>query len=142
MIQQLILILIMAIAYNDAPDNSKIIDEREHKVIIQVSTANHDEQKVVVNQVRNTLNALPNAKVKVVLHSQGLPLVVAGQSRVMEQVKELLERGVIFAACENTMKKKGLEKSDLLPGVTTVPSAMAELVLRQEEGWTYIKAGI
>ena len=88
------------------------------------------------------MNSLPKATVKVVFHSQGLPLVVAKESHVALEVASLLKRGVIFAACENTMERKGISKEDLLPGITTVPSAIAEFVLKQEEGWTYVKAGL
>ena len=121
---------------------SKVMDEQEHKVILQVSRADSAEQLVVVSQVRNILKSLPNATVEVVCHSQGLPMLVASQSKVAAHVKALVEQGVIFAACENTMERKKISKEELLPGVVTVPSAMAELILKQEAGWTYVKAGL
>ena len=121
---------------------SKLMDEQEHKVILQVTKADSAEQLVVVSQVKNILKSLPKAKIEVVCHSQGLPLLVASQTKVAKHIKELIEQGVIFAACENTMERKKIRKEDLLPGVTTVPSAMAELILKQEAGWTYVKAGL
>ena len=48
----------------------------------------------------------------------------------------------MFAACENTMRKKKVTKEPLLPFVTTVDSGVAEVVRKQEEGWAYIKGGI
>lgn len=121
---------------------SKVMDEQEHKVILQVSKADSAEQLVVVSQVKNILKSLPGAKIEVVCHSQGLPLLVASQSKAATHVQALIEQGVIFAACENTMERKKIRKEDLLPGVITVPSAMAELILKQEAGWTYVKAGL
>jgi len=122
--------------------HSRIMDEREHKVIMQVSSLGAGEQQVIVSQINNLLNSLPKATVKVVFHSQGLPLVVAKESKVALEVASLLKRGVIFDACENTMERKGITKEDLLPRITTVPSAIAEFVLKQEEGWIYVKAGL
>lgn len=122
--------------------HSRIMDEREHKVIMQVSNLENGEQLVIVSQINNLLNSLPKATVEVVFHSKGLPLVVAKESNVALEVASLLKRGVIFAACENTMQKKGISKEDLLPGITTVPSAIAEFILKQEEGWIYVKAGL
>ena len=122
--------------------SSKVMDREEHKVILQVSKADSTEQMVVISQVRNILKSLPGAKIKVVAHSQGLPLLVASQSKVAIHVKELVNQGVVFAACENSMERKNILKEDFLPDVNTVPSAMGELILKQEEGWTYIKAGL
>lgn len=88
--------------------HSSIMDEREHKVIMQVSNLAAGEQLVIVSQISNLLNSLPKATVEVVLHSKGLPLVVAKESKVASEVASLLKRGVIFAACENTMERKGI----------------------------------
>lgn len=122
--------------------SSKIMDEQKHKVIVQVTQADAAQQLVVVSQVRNILKSLPNAQIEVVCHSQGLSLLVSSRSKVARHVRELLGQGVIFAACENTMERKNISKDDLLPGVITVPSALAELILKQEKGWVYVKAGL
>lgn len=145
MIQQFSIVLYITtmVAGNQDPfSSSRVMDKREHKVIMQVSKVEAGEQRTIVSQINNLLNSLPKAIVEVVFHSQGLPFVVAKETKVAAEVEALLGRGVIFAACENTMAKKGISKEDLLPGVTTVPSAMAELILKQEVGWIYVKAGL
>jgi hypothetical protein len=38
------------------------------------------------------------------------------------------------------MKRHQLDKSQLLPGIGTVPDGIYEIVARQSEGWGYIKA--
>jgi len=43
--------------------------------------------------------------------------------------------------CENTLKQRKIDKSEILPEASFVPVGIAELVLKQEEGWAYIKAG-
>jgi len=144
MVQQFLIVL-FAMTITTATQNrlidSKIMDDREHKVIMQVSNIEAGEQLVIISQINNLLRSLPKARIEVVFHSQGLPLVVERESRVASDVGALIKLGVTFAACENTMEKKGISNEDLLPGVMTVPSAMAELVLKQEEGWIYVKAG-
>lgn len=145
MVQQFVMILFtLAVASGNQNrlGHSRIMDEREHKVIMQVSNLEAGEQRVIVSQINNLLNSLPKATAKVVFHSQGLPLVVEKESKVASEVASLLKRGVIFAACENTMERNGISKEDLLPGITTVPSAIAEFILKQEEGWIYVKAGL
>ena len=39
------------------------------------------------------------------------------------------------------MKKKNVSKADLLPATTTVDSGVAEVVRKQEAGWSYVKSG-
>lgn len=42
---------------------------------------------------------------------------------------------------KNTMKRKNIQKSQLLPNVGTVPAGLAELVRKQSQGWSYLKIG-
>ena len=117
-------------------------DEKKHKVVMQVSKVDPAAQLKVIGQINNILEALPNTKIEVVCHSEGLLMLVTAQSRVADHIKTLHEKGVVFAACKNTMKRNNLTKEDLLPESITVPSGLAEIILKQEAGWTYLKAGI
>ena len=56
-------------------------------------------------------------------------------------MRKLADGGVAFVACENTMRKKKITKEQLLPFVTTVDSGVAEVVRKQEQGWSYIRSG-
>ncbi len=136
-----ILLLGMTTAANGYPSDSHH-EEKKHKVVIQVSNVDPAAQLKVIGQINNILNALPHTRIQVVCHSEGLPMLVTAQSKVAPHVKALYEQGVVFAACENTMKRNKLTKEDLLPESITVPSGLAEIILKQEAGWTYIKAGI
>jgi hypothetical protein len=40
------------------------------------------------------------------------------------------------------MRNNNIEASQLLPGVEIVPDAIHELVMKQEDGWGYIKASV
>jgi intracellular sulfur oxidation DsrE/DsrF family protein len=137
----LVLILGMTTVANSYSSNPHQ-DEKKHKVVIQVSKVDPAAQLKIIGQINNILNALPDTQIQVVCHSEGLPMLVTVQSKVAAHVKSLHERGVVFAACENTMKRNKLTKDDLLPESITVPSGLAEIILKQEAGWTYIKAGI
>jgi intracellular sulfur oxidation DsrE/DsrF family protein len=59
-----------------------------------------------------------------------------------DRMKKLADAGVLCAACENSLRKKNVPKAALLPLVTTVDSGVAEVVRKQEAGWSYIKSGI
>ena len=49
--------------------------------------------------------------------------------------------GVDFRACESAMAERKIPKEAIIPEVGFVKMAVKELILRQEEGWSYIKAG-
>ena len=53
----------------------------------------------------------------------------------------IAESGVVLAACENAMRRNDLNKEDLFPFATTVPPGVAEVVLKDEAGWSCIKGG-
>ena len=80
---------------------------------------------------------------QVVAHGKGLGMLVAATNPdLRERMQKLHDGGVVFAACENTMRKKKVTKEQLLPFVTTVDSGVAEVVRKQEAGWAYVKSGL
>ena len=46
----------------------------------------------------------------------------------------------VLMDCEVAMEKQKLEKGQLLTGVETVPDGIYEILLKQGEGYGYIKA--
>lgn len=121
--------------------SAQVVDQEKHRVIFQVTKGENSDQQQVIGQLNNILRALPNAEIEVICHGTALPLVLHAESQVAAGVTDLLGRGVVFAACENTMRRAKASKEDLISGVITVPSALAEIILKQEQGWAYIKAG-
>jgi len=120
---------------------AQVVDQEPHRVVYQVTKGETADQEQVIGQLNNILRALPNAQIEVVCHGMSLPLVLREKSQVTDGITDLLSRGVAFVACENTMRRAKATKEDLISGVTTVPSGLAEIILRQEQGWAYIKAG-
>ena len=116
-----------------------VIDLKKHKIVMQFSNSDSVSQASVVGQVKNIRTAWPNAQIEVVCHGPGLDLLVASKSKAASQVAEWSGKGVVFAACGNTMKRRNLKKEDLLQSGVVVPSAMIELTLKQEKGWAYVK---
>ncbi len=122
-----------------AQQPNEVIDLKKHKIVMQFSNSDSVSQASVVGQIKNIRTAWPNAQIEVVCHGPGLDLLVASKSKAANQVAEWSGKGVVFAACGNTMKRRNLKKEDLLQSGVVVPSAMIELTLRQEKGWAYVK---
>ena len=106
---------------------------------MQFSAGDSLEQVSIIGQVGNIRTAWPNAQIEVVCHGSGLDMLTTSKSKVARNVLDLSSKGVVFAACNNTMRKRNLKKEDMLPASMIVPSAMLELVSKQEEGWAYLK---
>ena len=93
----------------------------------------------MLGNIENILEAEPKAEIEVVSHGAGMSLIQKSKAKHAPQVKALVTRGVRFAGCENTMKKKNIDKADLLEGVTTVPSGVVQVIKRQHEGFGYFR---
>ncbi len=113
-----------------------------HKIVFQFTNAADTlQQKVFANQLKNMTTHWPNAKYEVVIHSMGLPFVMSAKSKQIDAIKALRAKGVRFLVCENTMKSQKVTKDQLIPEVEYVPVGIAEIVEKQEQGWSYIKGG-
>ncbi|HRI78641.1 MAG TPA: DsrE family protein [Cyclobacteriaceae bacterium] len=124
-----------------AQQPSAVIDTKSHKIVMQFSNGDSLQQLGVMTQLGNIREAWPNAKIEVVCHSSGLDILTSAKSKVSKQIANLSEQGVVFAACHNTMKRRNVNKEDLVPSSVVVPSAMLEIVGKQEAHWSYLKAG-
>ncbi len=123
---------------NAQPEASK-----KHRIVFEVTMEGTEQWTGVLNNVENLRTSLgAETEIEVVAHSKGLGLLVAKDNSLADRIKKLTEEGVVFAACENTMKKKNVSKDQLLPSATTTDSGVAEVVRKQEAGWSYIKSGI
>ena len=112
-----------------------------HRVVFQVTSGGEEHWEGVLGNVENLRKALgpDQTEVEVVAHGKGLGFVLATNTGLRERMRELSEAGVVFAACENTMRKKGVTTDELLSLASTVDSGVAEVVRRQEQGWSYVK---
>lgn len=116
--------------------------QKQHKIVFQFTNANDTlQQKAFTRQLQNITTHWSNAKIEVVAYNHGIDYLMTAKSKHAEAIKELKAKGVRFVVCENTMKQRNVTKEQLLPEAETVPAGIAELVEKQEEGWSYIKGG-
>jgi len=113
-----------------------------HQVVMQLNTADTAVWSSMLGNIRNFQKVWPgNVKIEVVVHGKALNFLVASKSHLVADVDAMTKLGVVFNACENTMNKYGIKKEMLIPSASSVPSGVAELVVKQEEGWSYLKTG-
>lgn len=115
---------------------------QQHKVLFEFTSAGKEQNAAVLNNIENARKALgKDTQVTVVAHGPGIALLQKADNDSVERMRKLAKEGVVFAACENTLKRKNISKADLVDFATTVDSGVAEVVRRQEAGWSYVKSG-
>ncbi len=117
----------------------KTEETKQHKIVYDLSVADTAMHAGLIRQLNNIKRGWPDAQIEVVVHGKAINLLVAGKSTQASAIKALQAKGVVFVACENTMKRAKVEKSQLLPNTPTVVMGIGEIVTKQEEGWSYIK---
>ena len=116
--------------------------QNNQKIVFDFVKADTADFRVMVLQIKNVLKENPNTVMEVVCYGPGLMMLVSDKTNVSKEMEELQKSpNVVFAACANTMRRLKVEKSQLVPFAKIVPVAMLELSTRQQEGWSYIKAG-
>ena len=112
-----------------------------HRIVWEINAKDTSVHSALFRQINNVLAESPTTQIEVVFHGNAILAVTSGSSLHLDKLKRDMQRGVAFAVCNNSMRRLKVEPSRIVPGVTIVPVAILELVKRQEQGWSYIKAG-
>lgn len=112
----------------------------EYRAVFEL---NSGDDKDIRGTLRNMSNILRDPRLKgkiqleLVAHSGGI-VTFMKKNDYSSLLKKLVEQGVILSACENTMRERDIDKSEILPFVSFVPSGVGELVIRQQQGWAMV----
>jgi len=119
---------------------SLLAQEKPYNVVFDLTSKDTADQKTVIRWIRGITSANPAAKLEVVLYGQSLDMVTKGKSIIADAVEEFAAtKNISFVVCGASMKRHNLNVAQLLPGVTTVPDGIYEIITKQGEGWGYIK---
>ena len=113
----------------------------QHKIVFQLATDLEKEQSSLPRQLNNVLNYWPDADIEVVVHSAALDFMIKEKSIAKDEIAALMQRGVKFAVCRNTMERRKVTEAEIIDGALIVPVGIAEIVEKQEAGYSYIKGG-
>jgi intracellular sulfur oxidation DsrE/DsrF family protein len=113
----------------------------DYKVLFDLTSKDSLDHKAVIRWLTEVTNANPQARLEVVMYGQGYTMVLKDHSSVANDIARLAaNKNVAFRVCEVALKNNHVDKSQLLPGVETVPDGIYEIISKQKEGWGYIKA--
>jgi intracellular sulfur oxidation DsrE/DsrF family protein len=114
-----------------------------HRVVIEINAPDRNTWGAALKNIVNLQRSfgVSNFAIEAVVLGKGIDLVLRSDARICGRLRSVSHSGVIFAACQNTMRQRNLTDGDLLDFVITVDSGVAELVRKQESGWAYLEAG-
>ena len=116
--------------------------DQSYRVVFDLTSRDSLDQKAVMRWMREITASNPKAQMEVVMYAKGFELVMPEKSAVIADVQDAMKNpNVTFRACEIALKNNKTDKSQLLKEVQTVPDGIYELVLKQQQGWGYIKVG-
>ena len=111
-----------------------------YRVVFDLTSRDSLEQKAVLRWLREVGTSSPNAQMEVVMYAKGFELVMPDRSAYLADVKEAMKNpNVRFRVCAIALRNNNVDKSQLVPGVQTVPDGIRELVSKQQDNWGYIK---
>jgi intracellular sulfur oxidation DsrE/DsrF family protein len=112
----------------------------DYRVVFDMTSRDSINQQAVVRELNLIREGNPDARLEVVMYGQGIDIAIKGRSSQEPAVQKLLtDKGISFKICAIAMKRNNIDKSQLIPGVEVVPDGIYEIILKQREGWGYIK---
>ena len=115
---------------------------KAHRVLFALTSPDEADWQLTLNNVRNLISGLATetVDVEIVAYDLGIAFLKKDSPEAAD-IQKLESAHVHFVACGNAMRKQHLEAADLIAGSEVVPAGIVEIVRKQEQGWTYIKAG-
>jgi hypothetical protein len=124
----------------DEAFNGAVADKAHYGAIFQIDSGNGTGIKKTLNNIENLLHdprVAGKITVELIANSTGFN-AYALNNGFEKQLRHLQSEGVILAQCSNTLRELHVDRKDLYPFITVVPSGVGEITLREAEGWAYI----
>lgn len=135
----LAVIIIITATAAFAQRNKNII---KHRIVFQLSSNDTLVWKGLIKNLAHLKDAWGNSvQIEVVAHGFGIEMLVAAKTTQQKKITEFKNMGIVFVGCENTLKDRNITKDALIAEAGTVPMGIGEIVMKQEQGWSYIKSG-
>lgn len=113
------------------------------RVVYHISDSSH--AGAALRTIANHMQAAPDARFVVVAHNDGVDFLLAGArdetGRPFEAtVRDYRSKGVEFRVCRNTLVRRGIADSKVIPEASLVSSGIAEIGrLQSTEGYAYMR---
>ncbi|WP_010251096.1 DsrE family protein [Myroides injenensis] len=117
--------------------------ENKHRVVFQLNTEDINDHNALMTYVSNVKRHWgDNVDIHVVVHGPGIGMVMKSKTMVGDALKNVIQKGIKFFACQNTMNARMIDKNDIIEEVSFVESGLVDIIEKQENGWAYIKCNL
>lgn len=114
----------------------------KHRIVMQLSSSDTLVWKGLMNNLKHLKAGWGDSvQIEVVAHGPGIEMLMNNKTTQQEKIASFTKAGIVFMACENTMKEKNIAKENIIPESIFVAMGIGEIVRKQEQGWSYIKVG-
>jgi len=123
-------------------------DNQETKLVLHVTTNAEHKINTVLDEaealLESYLTSNKQVKLNILSNGKGLALLKANHSPYSKRIQALQEKykNLTFLACKKAIDRKRLlskKETAIIPEAIIVPSALGEIMKKQQEGWSYIK---
>jgi uncharacterized protein len=111
----------------------------KYRVVFHVDENN--KMYMALKNIENLLKDLgeDNVEVELVANSEAVSHMSEGTNKYIDEIKRLTQKGVKFAVCNNSLTAFRIQRQQVINEAFVVPSGVSELVLKQANGWAYIR---
>lgn len=116
--------------------------EKPIKIVFDVTSSDVKVHQAAIRHVKFMSQAYADAQFEVVMYSGSIDMVLKDKSSVAEDLEALAKnKNITFVVCQGTMKRHKITDDQLIPGLVQVPDGILEIIMKQADGWGYIKEG-
>ena len=116
--------------------------EKPVKIVFDVTSSDAKVHQAAIRHVKFMSQAYADAQFEVVMYSGSIDMVLKDKSSVAEDLEALAKNdNITFVVCQGTMKRHKITDDQLIPGLVQVPDGILEIIMKQADGWGYIKEG-
>jgi intracellular sulfur oxidation DsrE/DsrF family protein len=116
--------------------------DKSYRIVFDLTSRDTLDQKAVMRWVGEISKSNPEAQLEVVMYGKGFELVMPEKSAFMTELNSAMKNpNVSFKVCQAALRNNNVDKSRILADAHTVPDGIYEILMKQREGWGYIKVG-
>lgn len=133
------LVVLPQASYADEPAASQT-HPSHLKVVFQVSDNDPGKWNLTLNNAFNAQREFGanGIDIEIVAYGPGINMLKF-DSAVSGRIMDALQKGIRVEACQNTMRGMKLTPKDMLPNIGYVPSGVGEIIMKEQEGYAYIR---
>lgn len=136
------ILLISCVAVGQTTTSKASLVAPHHHIIVDLTTVISDGWAMTLSNVEGLKKHFKDdAEIEVVVHGPAVSMLHRDDDDFAVRIRRLHDAGVRFIVGTSTLDSSNATKADMFPFVEYVPSATAEIILKQEAGWSYLKGG-